>query len=226
MEHDQFEGEWNDNCRGMHFYCELELETRAIRKPPYFSIEVHHGGTFCLRPTKKYIGGKVQTVHGLDTDYISLLQLEAMAQQFGYDSHVNFYYKIPGYKLDVALVPINNDKGVLAMLKYMDHKRTVVISDVNVDVDANVNDSGLGDIKSGLVDMVEGGVEDVVEDDSSTDDEVYYSDHSYAEQDDDELYETYVDEHGEFVKVRENNEEVECEDGGEIILSDADSKYD
>ncbi|KAH7843003.1 hypothetical protein Vadar_011643 [Vaccinium darrowii] len=73
-------------------------------------------------------------------------------------------------------------------------------SDVNVDVDANVNDSGLGDIKSGLVDMVEGGVEDAVEDDSSTDDEVYYSDHSYAEQDDDELYETYIDEHGDFVK--------------------------
>ncbi|KAH7854363.1 hypothetical protein Vadar_012969 [Vaccinium darrowii] len=193
MEHDQCEGEWNDNCRG------------PCRKPPYFSIEVHHGGTFCLRPTKEYIGGKVQTVHGLDTDYISLLQLEAMAQQLGYDSHVNFYYKIPRYGLDVGLLPIKNDKAVLAMLKCMDHNKTIVmyleqLGGVEIDPNVQINcdlgslnfpidlgqdddvtgiDNGVRDIKSGLVDIV--GVEDEVEDDSSTDDEVYYSDHSWRQ---------------------------------------------
>ncbi|KAH7864463.1 hypothetical protein Vadar_029815 [Vaccinium darrowii] len=108
-------------------YSVKSTELWPCRNAPYFSIEVHHGGSFALRPTKVYIGGKVQTVHGLSTEYISLLQLEAMAQQLGYDSSVTFYYNISGYNLDVGLLPINNDNGVLAMLKYMDQKRTVVM---------------------------------------------------------------------------------------------------
>ncbi|KAH7846639.1 hypothetical protein Vadar_016328 [Vaccinium darrowii] len=265
-----------DLKRGPNF-DEQEMERLMIVglwNAPYFSIEVHHGGTFALRPTKVYVGGKVQTVHGLDTKYISLLQLEAMAQQLGYDSFVTFYYTIPGYNLDVGLLPINNDQRVLSMLKNMDHKRTVVTYleqvggvgsssikahdidsimplnsqlgssnlpiDIEVDdddfdvmptvvgdgkIDVHVDDSGVGDKICDSTEVPEEGVEN----DSSTDDNMYYSDHSYMEQDDDDLYETYVDDDVEFVGVRESAEEEEYqfgEDGNDIILSVDDSKYD
>lgn len=57
---------------------------------------------------------------------------------------------------------------------------------------------------------------------------MYYSDHSYQENDDDQLYEAFVDKEAEFVEFQENietGEEVEHV-YDQRDLSDGDSMYD
>ncbi|KAH7845309.1 hypothetical protein Vadar_000555 [Vaccinium darrowii] len=262
MEHE----EWNNNCRGQ------------CREPPYFAIEVHHGGRFVCKPTKVYTGGKTQTVHGIDPDVMSLLELDAMAQVLGYAYKMAFYYKLPGLNLDIGLVHITSDKIAYEMSKFLNNNRTMVMyleevggvkvvdsqlgsSSMNAacdmgpdfglqdigpdfgleDVDFGpailfMNSTGPGGVDLNVVDGsggVHGGTEHVVEemegtdaDDSSSDLDVYYSDHSYDEEDDDNLYETYVDDYEEFVGVTNEDQGQVDGDDLDIVLSDGDSKYD
>ncbi|KAF7112650.1 hypothetical protein RHSIM_RhsimUnG0208000 [Rhododendron simsii] len=92
--------------------------------PSLYSLEVHHGGRFSVRPMKLYTGGKIDTFHDLNPDYISMLEMEAMAQDLGYSGHVAFYYKKPGFSLDEGLVPFSTDKEVVKMLDFL-HKDRV-----------------------------------------------------------------------------------------------------
>ncbi|KAH7836066.1 hypothetical protein Vadar_032417 [Vaccinium darrowii] len=98
-----------------------------IREPPYFAIEVHHGGRFICRPMKVYNGGKTQIVHGLDPNVMSLLELDAMAQVLGYVDKVAFYYKLLGLNLDIGLVHITSDKVAFEMSNFLDSNMTVVM---------------------------------------------------------------------------------------------------
>lgn len=272
------------------------------RDPPCYAMEFHHGGTFSFRPKRVYTGGRIDTVHGLDPDYISLLELKGWAKELGYHSGVGFYYKMPGLDLDKGLVPLTNDKDVYKMLDYLDKGRIAIVyvehigglechdsaaqetenvtqetdpnmqnnydfgsfnfdpdsgldcielQDVNLEsggdalgnFDIDIPDVNVDDIGFNFQPDVDGVPKDCVDDveiidgedysDSSSDD-VYYSDHSYEEEDDDGLYETYVDENEEFMGLKVTAEEEIGFDGNgdgldgngnEILLSDDDSKY-
>ncbi|KAF7140979.1 hypothetical protein RHSIM_Rhsim06G0098100 [Rhododendron simsii] len=56
--------------------------------PSLYSLEVHHGGRFSVRPMKLYTGGKIDTFHDLHPDYILMLEMEAMAQDLGTNKEV------------------------------------------------------------------------------------------------------------------------------------------
>ncbi|KAH7840726.1 hypothetical protein Vadar_020739 [Vaccinium darrowii] len=251
----------------------------APTRPSDFSLEVHHGGSFTFRPNKVYTGGKLDTIHGLEPDYMSLLELDAMVQRLGYAPNTALYYKKPNCTFDNGLVKINSDKEAYGMLDflhtgriakvYLEHIGGVKfigsqdgssIGQSNVEVfylDLEpIVEFGSGNVethgKSGAVNLEQGfvvdiesefvGIDDVniVEEcrneeeenldldpesdsDSSTD-SVYYSDHSFHENDDDRLYETFVEGQPEF-NVTKGDEEVEpVYDQGP--LSDGDSIYD
>lgn len=100
---------------------------RPCRHPPNYAMEVHHGGTFSFKPMRVYNGGKIDTVHGLNPNFISLHEFDAMAKHLGYHSTVAFYYKMPGLSLDKGLVPITKDKDTTNMLNYLDKNRTAII---------------------------------------------------------------------------------------------------
>ncbi|XP_058216534.1 uncharacterized protein LOC131327411 [Rhododendron vialii] len=293
--------------------------------PSLYSLEVHHGGRFSVRPMKLYTGGKIDTFHDLNPDYISMLEMEAIAQDLGYSGHVAFYYKKRGFSLDKGLVPFSTDKEAIKMLDflhkdrvakvYLDHKggetllesqvgssniiaahqrdphleelSEVEVCDLTLETEQNVGaidggiglgptDGGIGfgptdgrtgfdvetdlgfqdmllmdpsvgfDVDFGIgsdyvnlnedigngnlgfdaTDILEFEGNRVISSDKDSSDGVYYSDHSYRETDDDELYEAYnIDKEEEFVGVPKDNFKGPkvCEDE---ILSDGDSKYD
>lgn len=95
--------------------------------PTDFSIEVHHGGAFTLKPRKVYSGGKIDTVNGLNSDYLSMLELDGLVQQLGYAPNVLFYCKKPNCSLDKGLVPIRCDKDAYGMLDSLHKDRTIVL---------------------------------------------------------------------------------------------------
>lgn len=70
-----------------------------------------------------YNGGKIESIYGLDPDYISMLELEAMAQKLGYAPPMSFYYKKPKCNLDNGLVPIITDKDAYGRtaIVYLEH---------------------------------------------------------------------------------------------------------
>ncbi|KAH7844546.1 hypothetical protein Vadar_029198 [Vaccinium darrowii] len=250
----------------------------APTRPSDFSLEVHHGGSFTFRPNKVYTGGKLDTIHGLEPDYMSLLELDAMVQRLGYAPNTALYHKKPNCTFDNGLVKINSDKEAYGMLDflhtgriakvYLEHIGGVTfigsqdgssIGQSNVEVfDLDLEpivELGSGNVethgKSGAINLEQGfvvdiesefvGIDDVniVEEcrneeeenldpdpesgsDSSTD-SVYYSDHSFHENDDDRLYETFVEDQPEF-NVTKGDEEVKpVYDQGP--LSDGDSLY-
>lgn len=92
-----------------------------------FSIEVHHGGAFTLKPRKVYSGGKIDTVNGLNSDYLSMLELDGLVEQLGYAPNVLLYCKKPNCSLDNGLVPIRCDKDAYGMLDLLHKDRTIVL---------------------------------------------------------------------------------------------------
>ncbi|XP_058215649.1 uncharacterized protein LOC131326787 [Rhododendron vialii] len=107
--------DWNASLKGAPVY------------PTDFSIEVHHGGAFTLKPRKVYSGGKIDTVNGLNSDYLSMLELDGLVQQLGYAPNVLFYNKKPNCSLDNGLVPIRCDKDAYGMLDFLHKDRTIVL---------------------------------------------------------------------------------------------------
>lgn len=103
------------------------LTIGGFARPTDFVLEVHHGGTFTCGPMKVYIGGKIDTIYGLDPDYISMLELKAMAQKFGYTPLVIFYFKKSKCNLDNGLVPITTDKDAYGMMELLHKDRTVIV---------------------------------------------------------------------------------------------------
>ncbi|KAH7865423.1 hypothetical protein Vadar_006481 [Vaccinium darrowii] len=201
--------EWNASLQG------------ADPRPTGFSLEVHYSGVFELRHTEKvYIGGQIETIHGLDPDYISMLELDAMGEKLGYAPHVAFYFKKPKRTLDNGLVPLISDKDAYGMTQGLDKDRITVMfvehiggvklveSQVGssnevfgLDLEGQTQgDQGIGTLESQMVDEVDIEVDnDEVDYSDSSSDSVYYSDHSYQEGDDDHSYETFVDDESEFV---------------------------
>lgn len=97
---------------------------------------------------------------------------------------------------------------------------------LNKDIAIGPEHEAMGDSRfdaAYLLDLEEDMV-NCLDSDSSGDDAVYYSDHSYIETDDDELYETYIDRDEEFVGIPDGGLKGAkvCEDE---ILSDGDPKY-
>ncbi|KAG5525180.1 hypothetical protein RHGRI_031754 [Rhododendron griersonianum] len=107
--------DWNASLKGAPIYL------------TDFSIEVHHGGAFTLKPRKVYSGGKIDTVNGLNSDYLSMLELDGLVEQLGYAPNVLLYYKMLNCSLDNGLVPIRCDKDAYGMLDLLHKDRTIVL---------------------------------------------------------------------------------------------------
>ncbi|KAE9459215.1 hypothetical protein C3L33_08887, partial [Rhododendron williamsianum] len=163
-------------------------------------------------------------------------EFDAMAKHLGYHSTVAFYYKMPGLDLDKGLVPITKDKDTTDMLNYLDKNRTAIIYLEHIggvhcfDSAAQETDPNMQsnfDLGSFNFDP-ESGLEYINFDVGM----FKLMDCKrillvMLKNDDDGLYETFVDENEEFVGVRVTAEEkVEFDgNGDEIVLSDDDSKY-
>ena len=50
-----------------------------------------------------YVGGRVVVIENCDSDTMSLLEIEEMAEKLGYTEHTNFYYRVLGVDTDCGL---------------------------------------------------------------------------------------------------------------------------
>lgn len=93
-----------------------------------FTLKVHHSGA--LKETQgilRYSGGKVSFIDWLSKDYISLLDLNDLADKLGYDVPINFYHKIDGGDNGGSFVVILNDKQLVEYLKNLGTRRVANI---------------------------------------------------------------------------------------------------
>ncbi|KAI8563942.1 hypothetical protein RHMOL_Rhmol03G0147900 [Rhododendron molle] len=206
-----------------------------------FSIKVHHGGEFSTGPNKEYVGGRIDDVDGLDSDLMSLHELDSIAHYLGYGPPIAFHIRVPGLSLDTGLVTMKSDADVNAMITLLSSSRTVELYVEHIGgvqfVETQlqpVQEDGLEflNIDDGDVTQVEsiqkvgdGDIDEPNSDQSTEEDQ--YSDGSYAMTDDDALYETFVDDDVEFRGFGQSSQltlENVAEDtleGEEIVLSDA-----
>ncbi|KAH7859957.1 hypothetical protein Vadar_007508 [Vaccinium darrowii] len=203
------------------------------------TLKIHHGGVLTNGPNRVYVGGKIEIIDGIDSDCMSLLDLERISQfHLGYAPPVVIHFRVPGLNLDVGLVQIRGDAEVISLITALPSSRTgelylehiggvklvdsqigsstdvFVVEDILVDPDVICDE---GDVRQHIEEIEESNS------DGSTEDE-QYSDGSYAMSDDDALYETYVDDEVEAVGLGDSgqkNRVLEENEGGEdIVLSD------
>lgn len=206
-----------------------------------FSIKVHHGGEFNTGPNKEYVGGRIDDVDGLDSDLMSLHELDSIAHYLGYGPPIAFHFRVPGLSLDMGLVTMKSDADVNAMITLLPSSRTAElyvehiggVQFVGTQLQP-VQEDGLEflNIDDGDVTQVEsvqkvgdGDIDEPNSDQSTEEDQ--YSDGSYAMTDDDALYETFVDDDVEFRGLGQNSQQTlenvaeDTLEGEEIVLSDA-----
>ncbi|KAH0654110.1 hypothetical protein KY289_031788 [Solanum tuberosum] len=74
----------------------------------FFTIKVHHGGSFVRSSTRGYIGGKIEYFDYVDSTMINLIYFKNMAEQCGYDKEsVVFWHKYGLNSYMVRLVGSN-----------------------------------------------------------------------------------------------------------------------
>ena len=81
---------------------------------------VHHGGYFSKAPGREYIKGKINYFDLVDCDDLSVLEVDNMMLELGYDGEEAMYYHFmkPKTDLDFGLEPLGNDQDILNLLKY------------------------------------------------------------------------------------------------------------
>lgn len=70
-------------------------------------LKIHYSGIFIKPPERKYINVIVLYIDGVDTDLLSIHELDDMVQELEYQTEQSFYYHfcIPEYLLDYGLLP-------------------------------------------------------------------------------------------------------------------------
>ncbi|KAH7847412.1 hypothetical protein Vadar_025791 [Vaccinium darrowii] len=166
----------------------------------------------------------------LDSDLLSLHELDSISHYLGFGPPIAFHFVVPGLSLDIGLVHVKGDDDVRAMIApltstkiaelYIEHKGGVNVLERETDGGEFNTDELLVDVDVGC-----GEGSNLDEDDDSTNDE-RYSDSSYDMTDDDMLYETFVEDDAQFMglgnssKKTTNTVEEGPVENEEIILSD------
>ncbi|KAK1428310.1 hypothetical protein QVD17_17142 [Tagetes erecta] len=91
----------------------------------YFSIKLHHGGTFTKFPDVKYQKGKLTYVDLIDIDKFSVHVMEDVMYDLGYGQEMDneipicYHYLVPNEGLDFRLRALGNDADVIRFSKYV-----------------------------------------------------------------------------------------------------------
>lgn len=78
-----------------------------------FQLRIHHGGTFMDWRHLEYIGGNIQNVRDVDTDKISTIEIQDMAESLDCVGINKFAYKYPAY---VCLRVLKSDNDIVNMI--------------------------------------------------------------------------------------------------------------
>ncbi|GJW25678.1 mutator type transposase [Tanacetum coccineum] len=164
--------------------CEWRIRKKGSKADPYvdygafptvFCLKINHGGAFTPPPKIRYKGGKVNWVDTIDSDVFSVVEVNNMMKELGYEKpSFDYYYKEPKNDLDNGLKKLSSDQDVLQMLKYVEKYKVIDLyvdhsvtkETVNVDESLLVNelDNDLFIGNEMLGDNDEDVIEDVSED--------------------------------------------------------------
>nr|GEX59563.1 transposase, MuDR [Tanacetum cinerariifolium] len=108
--------------------CEWMIRKKGSNADPYvdygafstvFCLKISHGGAFTPPPKIRYKSGKVNWVDAIDSDVYSVVEVNTMMKEIGYEKPLfdYYYYKEPKNDLDNELKKLSSDQDVLQMLK-------------------------------------------------------------------------------------------------------------
>nr|GEV22274.1 transposase, mutator type [Tanacetum cinerariifolium] len=122
-------------------------EKRAF--PTVFCLKINNGGAFTPPPKIRYKGGKVNWVDTIDSDVFSIVEVNNIMKELGYEKpSFDYYYKEPKNDFDNGLKKLSSDQDVLQMLKYVEKYKVINLyvdhsvtkETVNVDESLLVNE--------------------------------------------------------------------------------------
>ncbi|GJV88076.1 mutator type transposase [Tanacetum coccineum] len=115
--------------------CEWRIHKKGSNADPYvdygafptvFCLKINHGGAFTPPPKIRYKGGKVNWVDAIDSDVFSVVEVNTMMKEIGYEKpSFDYYYKEPKNDLDNGLKKLSSDQDVLQMLKYVEKYKVI-----------------------------------------------------------------------------------------------------
>nr|GEY86759.1 transposase, mutator type [Tanacetum cinerariifolium] len=117
--------------------------------PTVFCLKINHSGAFTPPPKIRYKGGKVNWVDTIDSDVFSVVKVNNMMKELGYEKpSFDYYYKEPKNDLDNGLKKLSSNQDVLIMLKYIEKYKVIDLyvdhsitnETVNVDESLLVNE--------------------------------------------------------------------------------------
>ncbi|GKC87320.1 hypothetical protein Tco_1147969 [Tanacetum coccineum] len=164
--------------------CEWRIRKKGSKADPYvdygafsivFCLKINHGGKFTTPPKIQYKGRKVNWVDTIDSDVFSVVEVNTMMKELGYEKpSFDYYYKEPKTDLDHRLKKLSSDQDVLQILKYVEKYKVIDLyvdhsvtkETLNVDESLLVNelDNDLFIGNEMLGDNEEDVIEDVSED--------------------------------------------------------------
>ncbi|GKD68111.1 mutator type transposase, partial [Tanacetum coccineum] len=165
--------------------CEWRIRKKGSKADPYvdyakylycafptiFCLKINHGGAFTPHAKIRYKGGKGYWVDIIDSDVFSIVEVNNMMKELGYEKpSFDYYYKEPKNDLDNGLKKLSSDYDVLQMLKYVEKYKVIDLyvdhsvtkETINVDESLLVNELD-NDLLIGN-EMLGDNDEDVIED--------------------------------------------------------------
>ena len=83
-----------------------------------FTLKIHHGGALAETDgIVSYVKGEVGFVDWVSRDYLSLLDLDDVAEKLGYSMPMNYYFKKQGEHNVDSYVQIKNDQKLMSGLR-------------------------------------------------------------------------------------------------------------
>ncbi|KAL8149914.1 hypothetical protein AgCh_006790 [Apium graveolens] len=83
----------------------------------FVTIYLHHHGDLTSPPNVSYIGGKVETLHNVDTDVFSFRDLDDFAVKYDYDPSALVYFKSDGSSFRNGVSLLYDDDTVREMVE-------------------------------------------------------------------------------------------------------------
>ncbi|CAI9292028.1 unnamed protein product [Lactuca saligna] len=93
----------------------------------FFTLKIHHGGSFTKFPGRNYVEGRLSFFDFVDTGLFSVHDLNDMIHEIGYskDDTMYYHYRIPNLDLDFVLKALGNDQDVISMAQYIPQNRVI-----------------------------------------------------------------------------------------------------
>nr|KAJ0210668.1 hypothetical protein LSAT_V11C400200670 [Lactuca sativa] len=113
-------------------YLDL-YDTYGWENKKYFTMMLHHGGTFEYYPNREYDGGKVDYVDFIEVETFSPEVFHSILSSFGYDVATTYAYSLVSFApLDVGLNKLAYWTDFINFVKkvktevYLEHNQTTV----------------------------------------------------------------------------------------------------